>query len=526
MKRGSTRHLMRATLLVAGVRALDFGLSFLVSALLAGRFGATGQLDAFFLARRTTVGFADTIRKLVSQVLMPSLVARTDSGQPLSIHGLPRQVYGFLAIFAALMLVGTFVPSALVSLFAPGFTGERHDLTATMMAIMMPLLPIAVIASLLVATLQANGRFGLSEGTNVFQRLVLVLVLAFAVPPLGIVAGAWTMLASGIVGTAILFVGAWPLVRRRAPVEKAAIDEPDLAQRVGGGVAAAIVLNLYFQATSLLDFAVASTVAEGGVAALEYGNRLVSLVPGLVMSSLSTVLLPELVRAMQDPDRLRGTAALARFQRIGVFVQLPVSIGMMLGAELIVRLLFGYGAFDEASVLLATGTTAGYAAAAIFLAPSSAITSAIYADPWRPCLRDIAIIAAGGLLLRAVALAIGAPTWGATGIAWAAAAATLATAALAQGVAMRRFRDLPMHDQLIDFARSGLCGGVAAIGGWALLALLPDSGGTIARAATLIALGITVVALYAGAAVALRVPEMTAARDIVTRVLRRKLGRA
>lgn len=521
--------LVRSTILVAIIRGLDFGLSFLVSILLAGRFGAGAQLDAFFLARRTTVGFADMIRKLVVQVVMPSVVSRVDGGQPLSIHGLPRRLYVFVAAFAAITLAGTLIPSLLVSIFAPGFTGARHDLTATMMAIMMPLLPLSVIGSLLVAVLQANRRYWLSEGTNLVQRGMLVAVLAAAVPPLGIVAGAWTMLAGGVIGLAILVAGSWSIVRRHpdALLNRKPIDLPDDSESdvlsVGGGVAAAIVLNVYLQATSLLDFAAASLVPEGGVAALEYGARLVTLVPGLLMTSLYTVMLPELIRTMQA--RVRDPDALARYQRMVIFAQMPVSVGMMLGSNLMVHILFGRGAFGEDSILLTAGTTAGYAAAQIFLAPMTAITSAIYADPRKSCLRDLSIIAAGGLTMRAVAIAIGGSTAGAPGIAWAAAVSTLGAAILCHMIARRRFTDVHFAGFGRQVAPMALCGGLAALAGWAWLAFGPHPAATFARLAVLVTLGIVVVATYGLSAMALRVPEVARLRTLLGGMVARKFRR-
>ena len=536
--RPSTATLMRSTLVVGGVRGADFLLSFMVSVLLANRFGAGGQLDAFFLARRTTVGFADTIRKLVAQIVLPAVVAQSAAGGHFTLRHLPRRVYLFLIGFAVLTLIGIFIPSALVTAFAPGFSGERHDLTARMMTIMMPLLPMAVAASLLAALLQAHRKFWLSEGTNLVQRALLVVVLAFAIPPLGIIAGAWTMLGSGLVGTAILFVGAWPILRRRpsrviAPAVLAEADDPTIVQdpttpatpRIGGGIAAAVVLAAYFQASTLIDFAVASTTGEGGVAALEYGARLVSLVPGLVMSSLFTVLQPELIRTMQDPDPTRAAQGLARYQRIGFFAQVPVSIGMMLGSELMVRILFGYGSFGESSILLAAGTTAGYAAAAIFLTPFSATTSAIYADPRASCLRDLAVISVWGVVLRGAIVFVGARWFGAPGIAWAAALATALTFVVAQKVAIDRFRGFDLSNQARDFARSLLCGGLAAGGAWLLLVQTAALTGTLAAIARLAGIGLVVVAIYIAAALILRVPEIVAVREIARKALGRKLSR-
>ena len=524
--RSSMRTLVRSAGVVSAIRGLDFGLSFLVSVLLANRFGASGQLDAFFLARRTTVGFADTIRKLIGQVVLPPVMAAVDRGQPLSIYLLPRRIGWFLLVFALVLAAAMLAPDRLVALFAPGFRGEQATLTARMMTIMLPLLPIAVVASFLAAILQARRRYLLSEGTNLVQRAMLVLVLALLVPPLGIVAGAWTMLASGVVGFLILLGGAWSIVRPRAgaPTDAAPTARP--TPTAGGGIVAALVINAYFQATTLLDFAFASTAADGAVASLEYGSRLVSLVPGLVMSSLATVLAPELIHAVQQSDRRAAAAGIQRFQRISVFAQLPVSVGMMLGAPLMVGALFGHGAFGAQAIASAAACTAGYAAAQIFLAPSSAITSAIYADPHASPLADLIRVALAGLIMRVAALALAAPMWGAGGIAWAAALATAGTFVVAQVVAVRRFHHFTMRPQVIDLARSALSAGIAALAGSALLWLVPAPNALWSQLLLLALLGAVVLLAYAAAAIALHVPEVAQVREIVAKLVAKRRRRA
>lgn len=514
------RGLARSAGLVAALRALDFGLSFLVSVLLANRFGASGQLDAFFLARRTTVGFADMIRKLVGQVVLPPVLAAVDAGKAPTLAHLPRRLTWFLWGFALLMVAGMIVPGQLVALFAPGFRGEQAALTATMMRIMMPLLPIAVLASLLATVLQARRRYLVSEGTNMVQRAMLVLVLALFVPPLGIIAGAWTMLIAGVIGFAILLAGAWSIVRPRGRT-RADRDVP----ATGGGLAAAIVLNVYLTATNLIDFAFASTTMDGGVASLEYGSRLVSLVPGLVMSSLATVLTPELIRAVQHPDRAVVAGEIQRFQRITLFAQAPVSVGMMLGATLMVSALFGHGAFDADAIRAAAACTAGYAAAAIFLAPMTAVTSAIYADPHSSPLRDLTICAVAGLAIRAATLAIATPLAGVEGVAWGAAIATALSFMVAEAVAVRRFHHFHLRAQLVDFGRTMLCAALAAGAGLALLWALPTPHKLPGELALLVLLGITVVASYALAAAALRVPEIAALREMATSAIAKRRGK-
>lgn len=523
---GAGRRLARSAGVVAVIRGLDFGLSFLVSVLLANRFGATGQLDAFFLARRTTVGFADTIRKLVGQIVLPPVLAAVDRGEAPSLRHLPPRLSWFLALFALVMLAGIMVPGTLVHLFAPGFVGEQHRLTATMMRIMMPLLPLAVIASLLAAVLQARRRYWLSEGTNLVQRAMLVLVLALLVPPLGIMAGAWTMLVAGVVGFLILLAGSWRIVRpRHATATATTAPEVAAAPTAGGGLAAAIVINLYFQSATLLDFGFASTTSGGGVAALEYGARLVSLVPGLVMSSLATVLAPELIRAVQQPDRAAVAAGIQRFQRISLFAQAPVSVGMMLGAPLMVSALFGHGAFDADAITATAACTAGYAAAAVFLAPMSAITSAIYADPHAPALRDLTTVAVAGVAIRGAILWVAAPIAGAPGIAWGAALATALTFVVAQGVAVRRFHHFRLSAQLVDLALILLCASAAAVAGALLLWLAPPMSSVLGQLALLAALGGVTLLVFGACAVGLRVPEVASVADVMRQIVARRTKR-
>ncbi|WP_294192989.1 lipid II flippase MurJ, partial [uncultured Sphingomonas sp.] len=294
----------------------------------------------------------------------------------------------------------------------------------------------------------------------------------------------------------------------------------------GGGIVAALVINAYFQATALLDFAFASTAADGSVASLEYGSRLVSLVPGLVMSSLATVLAPELIHAVQQPDPRAAAAGIQRFQRISVFAQLPVSVGMMLGAPLMVGALFGHGAFGAEAIATAAACTAGYAAAQVFLAPSSAITSAIYADPHASPLADLTRVAVLGLLMRVGALAVAAPLWGAGGIAWAAATATAGTFVIAQVIAVRRFHHFAMRAQAIDLARNALCAGIAALAGAALLHFAPAPHAVWTQLLLLATLGALVVLVYAAAAIALHVPEVAQVRDIVGKIVAKRRRRA
>ncbi|HEV2748540.1 MAG TPA: lipid II flippase MurJ, partial [Allosphingosinicella sp.] len=262
------------------------------------------------------------------------------------------------------------------------------------------------------------------------------------------------------------------------------------------------------------------TLDVGSVSALEYGTRLVSILPGLVTASVYTVIYPELIRAMHDKDPARSAAKIGEYQRLTLFIQMPVSIGLMLTAYPIVDIIFGHGQFGQANVAVTAAVTVGYAAAAIFLMPFHVATSAIYADPARSPAVDIAIICAGGFAIRAALVAASAP-FGAEGIAWAATLATAATLVLTMVIARRRFPHFSLAGQARDFALTGLCGLAAAAAGVALLQVLPSDVGLVDGLAVIALTGSAAVAAYAAAGWLLRVPELRQASTLIAARLHR-----
>lgn len=474
----------KSTTMVFGIRVVDLLFSFAVSTLLASRFGASPQLDAFFLARRTTNGVADATGKLVHMAIMPHLVARLDSNASLLGLFRNRLAAGVAAMIFGIACVALIAPYWFVTIFAPGFSGERHELMDQLVQIMAPLIILTTLIWIFNAMRQASGKHGLVEMASMSQRVLLVGVLLFFVPPFGIIEVGEILVAGACLALLIMIIGSLPFIRRMRAERAArkaennvlapdtAVGQPDaqaspIVAGAAGSLVAAIVLGVFNQATTLMDFMAASTLVAGSVAALEYGSRLASLVPGLVMASVSTVMFPDLVRVMQTSSPRDAALGFARRQRTIFAIQTVVSISMAFSADFIVHLLFDYGAFGTDGLAATIETTIGYCIAAMFLTPLLATTSAIFADARSNPRGDMIRIASSGILLRAGALFALIPLFGVAGIAWAAALATALNLVQAMRVARSRFADFPLAAQFRAFAQT-----LAAAGLGSLLAIL------------------------------------------------------
>lgn len=104
------------------------------------------------------------------------------------------------------------------------------------------------------------------------------------------------------------------------------------------------------QINVLVDRTLASSIAVGGISALNYANRLNGFVQGMFVTNISTVMYPMISKmaAQSNLDGLKKSVSEA-INLINLFV-IPATVGAMIFAEPVVRLLFGRGAFDPEAI--------------------------------------------------------------------------------------------------------------------------------------------------------------------------------
>ena len=103
------------------------------------------------------------------------------------------------------------------------------------------------------------------------------------------------------------------------------------------------------QINMLVDRTIASRIAVGGITALEYSNRLVSFVEGIFASSVIAVFFPKAAKFAAENNLESVNLILSKAVNNICFLIIPASIGAMILAEPIVKMLFGRGAFDSAA---------------------------------------------------------------------------------------------------------------------------------------------------------------------------------
>ena len=109
------------------------------------------------------------------------------------------------------------------------------------------------------------------------------------------------------------------------------------------------------------DTIIASFLATGAISALYYADRLNQLPIGVIGIAVGTVLLPEMANRIAAGDERGARHAQNRAVELALLLSIPCLVAFLLVPELIMRAMFGRGAFTAADAQAAAATLAAYA---------------------------------------------------------------------------------------------------------------------------------------------------------------------
>lgn len=132
------------------------------------------------------------------------------------------------------------------------------------------------------------------------------------------------------------------------------------------------------QINAFVDRMLASGLPEGSIAALNYGNLIVSMVNTMTVTIMVTIIYPKMTQAnaLKDYERLGSVAE--RGINLAVLVALPCTMGAMVYSEQIIQVVYERGAFDPAATALTGPAFFYYAIGLVFLCLNTLLTKIYY----------------------------------------------------------------------------------------------------------------------------------------------------
>ena len=324
-------------------------LGFARDAMLAALLGTGAVADAFLVAFQGV----NVVRRLLTEgalnaSLVPAWLRVRETGGAVAAAAFAGSVLGTVsaALVVAAALIGLVMPLVITAL-APGFAATPTlQMAVDDARLMLPYLAFAGPVTVMMALLNARGRFALTAFSPLLFNVALIAVMAALLlwrQDAGF--AAWAVAATvGVAGLLQLLI----LVSHGGGIAtplRIAFDAPMrgfLGKAVPGMIASAGPQLL------VLGGAVIASASPSAVSWLYFANRLIELPLGLVGVAMGAVLVPELTRGVRANDSGAIAHAESRGLELSVALALPATLGLIVLSEPIVRLLFQHGAFTAA----------------------------------------------------------------------------------------------------------------------------------------------------------------------------------
>jgi putative peptidoglycan lipid II flippase len=347
--------------------------------------GASGTSDAFLAAFRIPNLLRDLFAEgALSTAFVPTYVRTLkQEGRP-AAFALANRVLTtltlYLGVIAALAMV---FPGPVVRTVATGFSPEQSALTADLVRVMMPFLPLISLAVVAMGALNAEARYtGPALASSMFN--LVAIIGGAAVWVWGPSARAAVMVWAGLTllgGAAQLAVQVPPLWRlgfRPRFRPDPTLRDPG-TRRIAALMGPATLGVAAVQINVVISTSFASMGAVGSISWLQYAFRLMQLPIGVFGVAIATTSLTHLSRDAADDNRDALRATLRRGLQMVLFLTVPSTVGLAVLGEPIIRLIFEHGRFTHQSTVETARALSGYAVGLASYAAIKVVAPAFYA---------------------------------------------------------------------------------------------------------------------------------------------------
>jgi len=311
--------------------------------LLAGKFGAGDELDIYYAAFRIPDFVAMLlILSAISAAIIPVFSEYLVKSKEEAWQFTSALLNLFLVVLIFVCLGLVFFTPYLVSLLAPGFQGEKKELTIILTRIMF-LSPILLgISSIISGILQVFHRFLVTSLAPIMYNLGIIVGILFFVPKMGLAGLAWGVVLGGF----------FHLFIQLPAFFYAGFQYKKIFTLAHTGVQKAIKLMIprslglaASQINLIIITAIASTLASGSIAVFNLANNLIYPLVGLIAVPFSTAIFPDLSLTFSKNEKTEFVRKFSSVFRQILFLIIPLSFLFFILRAQIVRIIYGTGQF-------------------------------------------------------------------------------------------------------------------------------------------------------------------------------------
>lgn len=256
-----------------------------------------------------------------------------------------------LVIISTLLIIfGLIFTKPLVKLFATGFEGETLNLAVKFTKVSLFGIYFTGLMHIYGGYLRIKRNYLIPASVGFPLNFITIAAIFLSYKTNIVVLGIGTIIAAA--SQVILLV---PFIYKKGYRHRLILDIKDEHIKDMAYIIIPVIIGVSVdQINVLVDRTLASSIAVGGVSALNYADKLNGFVQGLFVIPLATVMYPMISKMAAEGN----IDVLNRFVSIVIklisLLVIPCTIGAMIFAGPVVKLLFGRGAFDPQAISMTT----------------------------------------------------------------------------------------------------------------------------------------------------------------------------
>ena len=332
----ATVGLMIATIIA---KVLGFGRELV----LASSYGASMYSDAYLTAMNIPVVIFTIIGTTLGTVLIPMYFeVNSDLGEKKALNFTNNVFNMVIAICIVLAILGFIFTEQLVKVFAMGFEGQTLKIAIDFTRITIIGIVFTGLSYVMTAYLQIKNNFTVPGLISVPKNIIIItsIILSVKYYP-------YIMIWGTLIGIATEFIFQLPFAIKNGYKYQPYINIKDKYIKKMSWLILPVLIGVAVnQINTMVDRTLASTLVEGSISALNYANKLNGFVMAMFITSVAAVIYPMLSKLSSEDNKEKFTSSVVQSINSVILLVIPISVGAIVLATPIVKLLFQRGEFD------------------------------------------------------------------------------------------------------------------------------------------------------------------------------------
>lgn len=400
----------------------------------------------------------------------------------------------------------------IISIAAPGFSGEVFDLTLKYFSVSIWTILFMAPIQIMISYLNCNGKFILSNISGMFiSGIQLIVIFISGILHKNILI--YSILLSNIVQ----FISLYFFVKKQGHFFKYKVIFNDEIKKAFTMMIPILMSGMLSQINIFIDKSFASGLIEGSIAALNYGSIMHGFIFSVFSIAIITMIYPMFSQATAEGDVAKLKDIFSKGTNIILILFVPITMGAIILAKPAISFVFERGEFGSASAMMTVSAFIMYNIGLLAVALRDVIIKVFYSMKDTKSTLFISVLA---LALDIIFNIILIKPMGHAGLALGTSLSAIITIPIFFIVLRRKLGVLGLKNTIILFVKSCIATavmGIAVYFGYSYLSSSLGSGKISMFLSMIISAGMGGI-IYFVLMIVLRVKEMDFFTDIIKKV--------